>query len=143
MLTSSDATNLITDLQGHWIAALSNHQYEWLERHLAEDFMFTAHPFPALKLHKREFIEADKKIESAEVKFISVRAEPAGEIIISRTVADVKEEFNADLGPGMPTASEITRMVSGQRLAYCSGWRHNGQIWQCFDHHLVSIIRHE
>src|SRR5690349_16501702 len=119
MLTPSDATKLITELQGHWIAAISHHQFDWLERHLAEDFMFTAHPIPGLRLHKREFIEADKKIKSAEVKFVSIRAEAAGEILLSRTVADVKEEFGADLGPGMPSAAEITRMVSGQRMVYC------------------------
>ena len=143
MLTSSEATHLITELQGHWIAAISQHQFAWLERHLAEDFLFTAHPIPGLRLHKREFIEADKKIKSAEVRFISVHAETAGQILVSRTIADVKEEFGADLGPGLPSAAEITAMVSGRRMVYCSGWRHNGQIWQCFDHHLVGIIEKE
>ena len=143
MLTPSDATALITELQGHWIAAISTHQFDWLERHLAADFMFTAHPIPGLRLHKREFIEADKKIKSAEVRFVSIQAEAAGEILISRTIADVKEEFGADLGPGMPSAAEITAMVSGQRMVYCSGWRHNGQIWQCFDHHLMGIIQRD
>ena len=96
------------------IAAITQHEFGWLERHLADDFMFTAHPIPGLRLHKRDFIEADKKIKSAEVRFVSIHAEAAGDILVSRTIADVKEEFGADLGPGMPSAAEITQMVSGQ-----------------------------
>jgi len=140
MLNSSEATKLITELQSHWIAGLRNQDFSWLERHLADDFLFTAHPFPALRLAKREFIEMDKKIKNPQITFVSVQAEPTAEIIMSRTVADVKEEFGANLGPGMPTAAEVQRMVSGQRLAYASGWRKHGSIWQCFDHHLVAVI---
>ena len=141
MLTSSEATQLVSELQNGWIAGLRNQDFAWLEKHLAEDFLFTAHPFPALKLSKREFIEMDKKIKNPQITFVSIHAESVAEIITSRTVADVKEEFTADLGPGMPTASEVQRMVSGQRLVYASAWRRHGAIWQCFDHHCVAIVR--
>jgi ketosteroid isomerase-like protein len=140
MLTSADATKLITELQTGWISALRTQNFTWLEKHLAEDFLFTIHPFPALKLSKREFIEMDKKIKNPQITFVSIHAEQVQDIITSRTVADVKEEFNADLGPGMPTTSEIQRMVSGARLVYASGWRRHGDIWQCFDHHCVAVV---
>lgn len=143
MLTSSEATALISDYYDQWITAIRDHNYDWLERHLAEDFLFTAHPFPKLKIGKRQFINVDKEIDNAEINFIVIRAEAAGDIIVSRAVADVKEDFKADLGPGMPTASEVTGTISGQRVAYCSGWRNNGKIWQCFDHHLIGVVSRE
>jgi ketosteroid isomerase-like protein len=141
MHTPEDATKLITELSGQWAAALRDHRYDWFERHLAEDFVFTAHPFPGVHLKKQMFIEVDKKIDKAEIQFVSIHAEAAGDIIISRTVADVKEEFGADLGPGMPTAVEVTQMLSGKRLAYTSAWRNVGSIWQCFDHHMVGPVK--
>ena len=140
MLTTSDATRLVTDLYGRWIQCLMGRQFDWLERHLASDFLFTAQPFPTIRMNKHEFIEADKKIENARISFVSIAAEPIEDIIISRAIADVEETFHADLGPGMPTAEEITRAISGQRIAYCSGWRHTGEIWECFDHHVIGLV---
>lgn len=140
MLTTSDATTLITQLQGQWIEGLRKSDYTWLETHLADDFQFSAHPLPALKLSKGEFIEMDKKIRNPQIRFVSIHAEPVGELILSRTVADVKEEFNADLGPGMPSTEEIRKIVGDQRLAYASAWRRTGQVWQCFDHRFVAIL---
>jgi len=102
MLTVPEATKLVTELQNQWIDGLRRGDYAWLETHLADDFLFTAHPLPAIKLSKREFIDMDKKIRNPQIKFVSIHAEPVGELILSRTVADVKEEFDADLGPGMP-----------------------------------------
>ena len=82
----------------------------------------------------------DKKIRNPQIRFVSIYAEPVGEIIMSRTVADVKEEFDADLGPGMPSTEEIRQIVGDQRLAYASAWRKKGQLWQCFDHRFVAIL---
>ena len=140
MLTTADATKLVTELQSHWIDGLRKSDYSWLETHLTDDFLFTAHPLPALKLSKREFIEMDKKIRNPQINFVSVHAESAGELLLSRTIADVKEEFNASLGPQMPSKEEIQQMVSGQRLVYASAWRKNGPLWQCFDHRFVAIL---
>ena len=143
MLKPSDATKLITELQTEWIEGLRSGDLSWLERHLAEDFLFTAHPIPNLKLSKLEFIEMDKKIKNPQIHFVSIQAEAVADIIMSRSVADVKEEFNADLGHGMPPPKEIERMISGQRLAYASAWRFSAGIWQCFDHHFVSVLKTE
>lgn len=140
MRTDDEATRLVFTLSNQWAAALRDHRYEWFETHLAEDFLFSAHPFPELRLRKREFIEVDKKIDKAEIEFISIRAELAGTVIMSRTIADVKEEFGADLGPGMPTAAAVTLALSGKRMAYTSAWRMEGAVWRCFDHHMVGPI---
>ena len=139
-LNTSEATQLIGELQNAWIDGLRRYDYAWLETHLADDFLFSAQPFPTMCLGKRDFIEMDKKIKNPQVRFLSLQAESVAGLILSRTVADVKEEFTADLGPGMPSTAELQRAVSGQHLVYASGWRHNGSIWQCFDHHLVSVI---
>jgi hypothetical protein len=138
--TSEEATRLIGELQNAWIDGLRRYDYSWLETHLADDFLFSAQPFPAMRLGKRDFIEMDKKIKNPQIRFVSLQAEPLAGLILSRTVADVKEEFTADLGPGMPSTAELQRAVSGQHLVYASAWRRNGAIWQCFDHHLVSVI---
>lgn len=140
MMTTSEATSLITRLQEQWIDGLRRSDYSWLERHLANDFLFSAHPLPTLKLTKGEFIEMDRKIHNPQIQFVSIYAEPVGDLILSRTVADVKEEFNANLGPGMPSTEEIRRLVSDQRLAYASAWRKSGNLWQCFDHHFVAVL---
>jgi len=140
MLTTQEATTLITQLQGQWIEGLRNSDYAWLETHLADDFQFSAHPLPALQLSKREFIEMDKKIHNPQIRFVSIHAEPVGDLILSRTVADVNEDFKADLGPGMPSTEDIRRIVSDQRLTYASAWRKSGHLWQCFDHRFVAIL---
>lgn len=140
MQTMEDPTQLISDLSVQWAAALREHHYEWFERHLADDFLFSAHPFPDLSLRKREFIEVDKKIDAADIRFVSIQAEFVGDAIISRTIADVNEEFGSDLGPGMPTAATVMQLLSGRRLAYTSAWRKAGAIWQCYDHHMIGPV---
>ena len=140
MLSPAEATRLVTELQGAWIDGLRRYDYSWLETHLAEDFLFSAQPFPTMRLGKRQFIDMDKQIKNPQVRFVSIQAEPLAGLILSRTVADVKEEFHADLGPGMPSTAELQRAVSGQHLVYASAWRYNKTIWQCFDHHLVSVV---
>jgi hypothetical protein len=65
MRTNDEATELVSALSQQWADALRDRRYEWFEIHLAEDFLFSAHPFPELRLRKREFIEVDKKIAQA------------------------------------------------------------------------------
>jgi hypothetical protein len=139
-LNTSDATRLIGELQNAWIDGLRRYDYSWLETHLADDFLFSAQPFPTMRLGKRDFIEMDKKIKNPQIRFVSLQAEPLAGLILSRTIADVTEEFTADLGPGMPSTAELQQAVSGQHLVYASAWRRKGAIWQCFDHHLVSVV---
>jgi ketosteroid isomerase-like protein len=141
-MNSSQATTLVSNLIRQWIAAIRDRDFDWLERNLAEDFLFSAHPFPELRLGKREFIDLDKKIANAELEFASIKGEVIGEIIISTAVADVKaESFSAELGHGLPAASEMSQMLGGRRLVYSSAWRQGSTGWQCYDHHLFGFCQ--
>ncbi len=140
MLNDSEATNIVTRLIKQWISAIGERNFDWLEQHLADDFLFSAHPFPDLKLRKREFIDLDKKIAKAELEFASIKGEMIGDILISLAVADIKEEkFSAELGHGLPAISELSQMMSGHRLVYASAWRRLGESWQCYDHHVLGF----
>jgi ketosteroid isomerase-like protein len=139
-MTDQDATKLVSALYHDWADALTHHKSDWFERHIANDFILTAHPFPQLRFGKRKFIEVDMQIQNTRIKFIEIRAHAAGDILVSQAVAEVQEDFNADLGEGQPSAAEITKLLSGRVLAYASAWRRTGDVWQCFDHHLIGPV---
>jgi ketosteroid isomerase-like protein len=120
-MTDTEATKIVSDLYHDWAAALTNHQADWFERHIANDFILTAHPFPQLRFGKRKFIEVDMQIQNTTIKFLDIRAHAAGDILVSQ-------------------AAEINKLLSGRVLAYASAWRRAGDIWQCFDHHLIGPV---
>jgi hypothetical protein len=140
-MTESDVTVRILSLYEEWIRAIQTRRFDWFERHLADDYTCTAHPFMNFYLRKREFIEADMKVDYVAMHVVDVRAHRVGGIVLSNLVAKVEEERHAvDLGDGLPTAAEISALVTGRTVAYSSAWRTEGSIWQCFDHHLVGPI---
>lgn len=139
-MTDDEATQKISTLYHEWADALTKHKEEWFERHIAEDFTLTTHPFFGMSLKKREFIEADMQIQNTKIKFLEIHAHAVGSIITSQAVAEVKEDFKADLGRGRPSAEEVSRLLSGKTLAYASAWRKAGESWQCFDHHLIGPV---
>jgi hypothetical protein len=53
------------------------------------------------------------------------------------------EEFKpgAVIAEGMPTGSDISSLTKGKVVAYVNGWRHNGERWQVFDHHMVGVVK--
>lgn len=134
MATENDVQQVLK-LTNDWIAALESGNFAWMRQHLADDFLFTSQLFPGLACRKPEFIDIVSGVKKARVDFISLGAEIAGKIIVTRCVLYVEEEFGADLGPGMPSAAEATRRVNGHQLAYCSAWRMAANHPQCFDHH--------
>lgn len=140
MNATLDPAALIRELYEQWVAALRARNYGWMEKHLADDYMFSAHPFPDVRLGKAAFIELDRKIGRADIEWLSVKADRVGDIVVASAVADVKEEFTADIGAGLPGAAELNRMFSGVRVAYASAWRNNGSIWQCFDQHMIGSV---
>jgi ketosteroid isomerase-like protein len=140
-MTDAQATTVVSDLYHQWAAALTNHDANWFERHIASDFSLTAHPFAQIRFDKRKFIEVDMQIENTKITFLDIRAHAAGDILVSQAIAEVKEDFKADLGHGMPSAAEVTKLLSGQVLAYSSAWRENGSDWQCFDHHMIGPVK--
>jgi ketosteroid isomerase-like protein len=140
MMTDEEATRTISTLYHEWVNALTHHEAKWFQRHIADDFTLTTHPFLGMSLKKREFIEVDMKVENTQIKFRDIRAQAVGNIITSQAIAEVKEDFKADLGKGMPTADEVSRLLSGKTIAYASAWRKAGDSWQCFDHHLIGPV---
>jgi hypothetical protein len=56
----------------HGVPTLTRDHVIRLERHLADDYTCTAHPFSSFFLRKREFIEADKKIRNLKINFVDV-----------------------------------------------------------------------
>jgi hypothetical protein len=40
-------------------------------------------------------------------------------------------------GPAFPPSDVFAALTKNKTMAYVDGWRKNGDIWQCFDHHMV------
>lgn len=139
-MTPDTAKLIIRSLYEQWAAALNTHNFQWLEENLANDFQFSARPYPELRLDKAAFIEADRKMQSAEIDFVEVRAELFGDIIISVAVADVMETFDDSFSKLLPHVENIEKLVGGNRLSYTSAWKQQDNQWKCFDHHMVGPV---
>jgi hypothetical protein len=141
MPTDREMSAPIEDLFRGWIRALQQREFTWFERHLADDYTCTAHPFANFFLNKQTFIEADQKISAIDAEILTVLTHRVGSTILSTLVLKVNHEAHtADLGNGLPTAAEISRAVKGKTLAYASAWRFSGSCWQCYDHHLIGSV---
>jgi ketosteroid isomerase-like protein len=125
-----------------WTGALMTRDFDVLEDVLAPDFQFTVDPvFAGGRMNKARFIELDRKIKNCSIDLLQVTARKMGDIITSLAFAQVSEEFEGDLGPDMPSASEMASMMEGAKLAYGSAWRRgaDGQ-WRCISHHIFGFI---
>lgn len=140
MTRNIDATLLITNRYVAWARALSEHNFQWLDENLASDFQFSARLYPDLRLDKAGFIEVDKKMKSADIRFVMVQAAQIGEVILSTAVADVREFFDGDMGAHMPKLTDLNDLVGESRLAYASAWRKSGEAWLCYHHHMIGTI---
>ena len=101
----------------------------------------TAHPFEKFYLSKRQFIDLDRKMSSSKLHVVKVVARQIGDIILSHTIMLIEEEtLSSDPGHGLPSAAELSKLMSGKTQAYASAWRQEGDAWKCFDHHLVGPI---
>ncbi len=126
-----------------WGAAIAHHDYDWFDRHFADDFHGTAQPWPTLAVDKAKMIELDKAITTMEVEWLDLKARRFGDVVLtSGLVRYIKEEFRpgSEIGEGMPTGDQMSSLVNGKMALYINGWRHNGTVWQIFDHHLVSVV---
>lgn len=130
-------------LYDEWGAAIANKQYDWFERHFSDDFLGTAQPWPTLSVDKEKMIELDKAIEEMEVEWLKVTAHQLGEIVITLGIVRYdNEKFGEDstIAEGMPSGDDLSELTHGKSVAYINGWRHNGDVWQIFDHHMVGIV---
>lgn len=125
-----------------WVDALMAGDFDVLESVLADDFQFTVEPrFAGGRMNKQQFIAFDRMIKSCSITFLGITARRMGDMVTSLAFAEVTEEFHGDLGPDMPSASEMAGLMQGACLAYGSGWRQNSQgEWQCFSHHIFGFI---
>jgi hypothetical protein len=142
-MAGDDLSSEFKLLHDAWGDAIANKQYDWFERHFADDFLGTAQPWPTLTVDKQKMIDLDKNIETMEVSWIEVNAHRYGETVLVRGVVKYdKEEFKAGatIGEGMPTGDQLSSLVNGRQVLYVGAWRHNGTNWQIFDHHMVGIV---
>ena len=131
------------ELYTAWGEAIAEQRHDWLEDFFAEDFLGTAQPWPTLRVDKRQMIDLDKSIEAMETEWVSVEARRIGdEVLTIGQVRYLREDFRAGavIGDGMPSGSEIAELTKGKLAVYMNAWRHNGERWQCYDHHLVAVI---
>lgn len=142
-MTDETLSDEFTALYTEWGDAIANKRHDWLEDLFTDDFLGTAQPWPMLKVDKRQMIDLDKAIEAMETRWVKVSAQRIGDQVLTiGHVRYLREEFRAGatIGEGMPSGSEIAELTKGKVAVYLNGWRHNGQRWQCFDHHLVAVI---
>ena len=130
-------------LYSEWGNAIANKDHEWLDGFFTDDFLGTAQPWPTLLVNKQMMLDLDKSIEAMDTVWLKVIAHKAGDSVI--TIGFVQynnEEFRegTTIGDGMPSGSEIARLTAGKIVAYANGWRHNGERWQIFDHHMIGIV---
>ena len=143
MISEQALVNEFKTLYDAWGAAIANHEHDWFERHFSDDFLGTAQPWPTLSVNKEKMIELDKAITTMEVEWLNVTAMRVGETVLtSGVVRYLKEEFKpgATIAEGMPTGSDLSSMSNGKTILYINGWRHNGSVWQIFDHHMVGVV---
>ncbi len=132
------------ELYEEWGAAIANKKHDWLEGFFADDFLGTAQPWPTLCVDKQGMIDLDKSIEVMDTNWIHVVAHKVGDTVITLGLVKYNnEEFKpgSSIAEGMPTGQEISQLTKGKVVAYVNGWRHNGQRWQVFDHHMVGIVQ--
>jgi len=130
-------------LHDQWGKAIANKDWAWLERHFAEDFLGTAQPWPGLSVNRAQMLELDRKIETMDVEWLRVDAQRYGNtVLVSGVVRYANEVFEegTTIAEGMPTGGQLSALVNGKMVLYIGAWRHNGQNWQIYDHHMVGIV---
>jgi hypothetical protein len=131
-----------------WIQALANKDFDYLEQHLASDFMFTTTPLKtphgtviAEQKGKEDFIAQDRHVYRSDIHIVSLTARRSGDLVMTLVFAQINEEFRGDLGPQMPTAAEMNAFAKGKKLGYASGWREIDGRWQCTSHHVLGEVK--
>lgn len=134
-------SDLMSGLCTAAVDSINARRFEWFDRHLADDFTATAHPFPNFGKGRTEFVEEGRKL--SQLGFVDVEAGgiEVGSVILSyfTGVVAAMQHIEEDLGPGRPSAREIEAATMGRRLVYHSAWRPEQGVWKLFDHHLVVL----
>jgi len=130
-----------------WIDALAKKDFDFLEQHLASDFVFTTTPLTtphgtviAEQKGKKDFIAQDRHVYRSDIHFLGLTARRLGDLVMTLVFAQINEEFRGDLGPQMPSAAEMNAFAKGKKLGYASGWREIDRRWQCTSHHVLGEV---
>ena len=130
-----------------WIDALAKKDFDFLEQHLASDFVFTTTPLTtphgtviAEQKGKKDFIAQDRHVYRSDIHFLGLTARRLGDLVMTLVFAQINEEFRGDLGPQMPSAAEMNAFAKGKKLGYASGWREIDGRWQCTSHHVLGEV---
>ena len=126
-----------------WGDAIANKRHDWLEEFFADDFHGTAQPWPTLMVDKKMMIELDKSIEAMDTEWVRVDAHQMGDKVVTLGLVRYhNEQFQegSTIADGMPTGDQISSLTAGKVAVYVNGWKHNGERWQVFDHHLITVI---
>lgn len=126
-----------------WIAALMAGNVDRLETILAPEYQFTCSPdiIPGGRLDKNAFIEMDRKITNSTIEIRKLAARRFDDTVMTMVFAEVHEEMDGDLGPGMPDAAAFSAKVNGHVFAYASAWRKDGDQWLCSSHNVIATAR--
>src|SRR5437868_185381 len=109
-----------------WTQAPVDGRFDELELILAPDFQFTVDPrFGGGRMNKQQFIAFDRNIRSCSIDLQKVVARKMGPFVTMLILAEVSEEFAAELPAGMPSRQEMSETMQGAKLAYGSGWKQN------------------
>jgi hypothetical protein len=132
------SSDVFRKLYDEWIVALQQRNYQWFEDHAAEDFSFSAHPFPGLTLNKTQFLENEKNIKTLRVEPLKVDAHTIGNITLTFWVARIDEETLSESikVPGFPSPQELADLVRGKTMVYVDAWRYEDGMWRFFHHHV-------
>tara|TARA_R110000803_G_scaffold56917_1_gene114413 strand:+ start:21985 stop:22428 length:444 start_codon:yes stop_codon:yes gene_type:complete len=142
-MIEDDLSRTFHDLYEAWGSAIANKRHDWLEGFFTDDFLGTAQPWPTLVVNKDQMIELDKNIEKMDTNWVHVVAHDLGDKVVTLGLVKYNnEEFTpgSTVADGMPSGEDISSLTKGKTVAYINGWRHNGERWQVFDHHMVGLV---
>jgi hypothetical protein len=143
MDTDQDLSQEFRALYDAWGRAIVEHDHDWFEHHFADNFLGTAQPWPTLVVNKDQMLELERNNVKMDVEWLEVTAERFGDVVLAQGVVEYREEefvAGSSIGEGMPSGEDLAGLVNGKRVLYIGGWRHNGETWQVFDHHMVGVV---
>lgn len=134
---------VIDQLYRYWIEVAHSSDHGWFERHLSEDFVATARPFPGAAMDKREFIAAEGVLGRFSGRVIATTALRAGAGVVTGMVAHIAAEpLTEDIGPGMPPFQLLNDTLANKTVAYVGAWRFQDDRWQCFENRFLGPVEY-
>ncbi len=125
-----------------WINAVETKDFDRLESLLSDDFVATCNPeIAGGRIGKARFIEIDRHIRESTIEIVMLAARRHGNTVITLLFANIREQFEGDLGSDTLNSAEMTSFLAQGPVAYASAWRLEtcGE-WRCIQHHIFGPI---